>query len=139
MLLLLEEMSKLKSKMVSLRFHKVTHKKFDFMKIMVTVIFRGIGYIGLTSLKTYFSEIIILFLDICTHQLLHAPPFSSSKPLSADALKPCTATTFDQKSDAICDYQEFSNSGNDSFRTFTNNKFNVKRAKLWNAILEIED
>ncbi|XP_069965151.1 juvenile hormone esterase-like isoform X1 [Bactrocera oleae] len=61
------------------------------------------------------------------------------KPLSADALKPCTATTFDQKSDAICDYQEFSNSGNDSFRTFTNNKFNVKRAKLWNAILEIED
>uniref|UniRef100_A0A0A1XHF3 Carboxylic ester hydrolase n=1 Tax=Zeugodacus cucurbitae TaxID=28588 RepID=A0A0A1XHF3_ZEUCU len=60
------------------------------------------------------------------------------KPLNADALKPCTAATFSQKSDAICDYQEFSNSGNDSFRISTSNKFNVKRAKLWNAILEID-
>ncbi|XP_039956903.1 venom carboxylesterase-6-like [Bactrocera tryoni] len=78
------------------------------------------------SLATYF-----------TRNLVHFAKYG--KPLNVDALKPCTAATFDQKSDAICDYQEFSNSGNDSFKTSTNNKFHVKRAKLWNAILEIDD
>uniref|UniRef100_A0A0K8TZC5 Carboxylic ester hydrolase n=4 Tax=Bactrocera latifrons TaxID=174628 RepID=A0A0K8TZC5_BACLA len=78
------------------------------------------------SLATYFTRNLVHFAKC-------------GKPLNVDALKPCTAATFDQKSDGICDYQEFSNSGNDSFRTSTNNKFNVKRVKLWNAILEIDD
>ncbi|XP_054737010.1 juvenile hormone esterase-like [Anastrepha obliqua] len=61
------------------------------------------------------------------------------KPQNADTLRSCNETTFDAKSEAICDYQEFRNAGSNAFKIFTNNEFNVRRAKLWNKILEIDD
>lgn len=74
----------------------------------------------------------LLFLDISISS------FIFSKPLNADILKPCTAAIFDQESDAFCEYNEFLNSNNGTFIIAANNKFNVRRAKLWNEILEID-
>ncbi|XP_067630035.1 juvenile hormone esterase-like [Eurosta solidaginis] len=76
------------------------------------------------------------FAALFVGNLVHFAKYG--KPRNADALRPCTEDTFGNESDSICDYQEFINAEPNELQIRTNNKFNVRRAKLWNSILDIE-
>ncbi|XP_037947528.1 venom carboxylesterase-6-like [Teleopsis dalmanni] len=59
-----------------------------------------------------------------------------SKPQNMELIKPCNNLTFNAEPETICDYQEFTNINEDAFIIKTENKFNVERVHLWDAILE---